>query len=197
MTTWIIDPGHEGMSPGGLYLRQGKQSPSVPPGIYEGEFNRAVAFHLQGKCNESKIPSVITAPGAINVSLQQRVGYANKLHAVTGDCVFLSIHANASSRSGWGKPHGYTILHAPRGSKASRDLAERINRSMRATTTASRGVRTARFTVLTKTSCPAVLVECGFMDNIGDAQYMASGEGRYEIATAIWRAMVEFDRSID
>ena len=82
MAIWIIDPGHEGMSPEGLYLRAGKQSPFVPPGIYEGEFNHDIAKRLCDVLTAFGIENVNLSPGPVNIQLTGELGrveYVNRL----------------------------------------------------------------------------------------------------------------------
>ena len=74
--TWILSPGHEGLSPGGLYLRKGKQSPEVPPGIYEGVFNRQISqavWYFGAHIGGLEILDI--AQGPINIPLKNRIEY--------------------------------------------------------------------------------------------------------------------------
>ena len=70
---FLLDPGHGGVA-FSHYLTPGKRSPEVPPGIFEGEFNRAVCGYLN---NGEKFLSIV--PGPIQVPLESRVGFVNKL----------------------------------------------------------------------------------------------------------------------
>jgi N-acetylmuramoyl-L-alanine amidase len=54
---------------------------------------------------------------------------------------------------------------------------------------ADRGVRQAPFRVLIGTTCPAVLVELGFMTNPQEEQELASTEYRQKLAVALHRAI--------
>lgn len=183
MTTIILDPGHEGLALG-HYLRKGKQSPEVGPGvgIFEGEFNRKICDLVSVRLWSAGVPSIITVPGAINVPLKDRVTFANKLRQTVGKCAFISVHANAANVPGWSSANGCTTYIAPSASAMSGELAYCILADM---PLVWRGIRKAQFHVLKKTRMPAVLVECGFMTNKLDAEYMASEVGQAKIADAI------------
>jgi N-acetylmuramoyl-L-alanine amidase len=53
---------------------------------------------------------------------------------------------------------------------------------------------TDRFSLLSKTICPAVLTENLFMDNHDECRFLASEEGRDLIARVHFEALVEYDR---
>lgn len=57
-----------------------------------------------------------------------------------------------------------------------------------------RGVRQAAFWVLLKSACPSVLIELGFVSNPEEARYMASEDGRQQLAQSIYNAFQGFYR---
>lgn len=195
MSTWILVPGHGGMSPGGIYLTQGKQSPQVPPGIYEGAFNREICNRIERMCIIANIPCVVAIPGPMNPTLKQRVEFCNDLHAQLKNCIVLTIHANASASDGkWHSARGFVPFIAPNCSQKSKDLAQALHRRIpKMTGLDSRGIKERRFAMVAKTKCPAVLLECGFMDNLTEATYLASQRGQDQIAAAIFFVMQELD----
>ncbi len=60
-----------------------------------------------------------------------------------------------------------------------------------------RGVRQAGFWVLHRSACPSVLVELGFISNPAEERYLTSDQGQKEMATAIYRAVVDYKRLHD
>lgn len=57
---------------------------------------------------------------------------------------------------------------------------------------ADRGVRQAAFWVLLKSACPSVLVEMGFISNREEEQYLASEEGKQQMACAMLQSFQTF-----
>lgn len=190
---FLIDAGHGGML-FGRYMTAGKRSPSVPPGIYEGEFNRIVAAQLTYYMYDA----IAINPGPIDIPLRARVNTINKIVAsLDDDVVSVSIHANAAGRAGWSSASGFRVFYpfalwdADRRRK-SKLLAECINSAFVSNHMIPYGERApkrAKFTMIAKPRCPAVLVECGFMTNIYDADFMASRRGQSEITLSISRGL--------
>lgn len=62
---------------------------------------------------------------------------------------------------------------------------------------ADRGVRQAGFWVLHKSACPSVLIEMGFISNPDEEIYLASKDGKQQIATALYNAFVNYKNALD
>jgi N-acetylmuramoyl-L-alanine amidase len=75
-------------------------------------------------------------------------------------------------------------------SKIQTQFSERVNRN-------DRGVQQAGFWVLFNTTMPAVLIETGFITNLGEEKYLCSAEGQDYLASAIYRACREYMNDID
>ena len=193
--TWILDPGHGGIGPGGEYLTAGKQSPQVPPGIYEGQFNRRIAERVIAQCPCAVMSTTTKDPA--NMGLAERAEYVRGLQAIRKNCMLISIHANAlGNGKNWNEAHGATVFHHP-SNAAGQKLARRILYSIgdRTELDIGRGIRTARFAILSRTrSIPGVLVECGFMTQKNEAIYLASDEGQAAIAFAIAEVIQNYEQ---
>ncbi len=61
----------------------------------------------------------------------------------------------------------------------------------------NRGVESAPFLVLWKTTMPSVLVETGFISNINDENYLITDEGQSRVATAVYRAFAEYKKKVE
>lgn len=75
----------------------------------------------------------------------------------------------------------------------SYDLAETIQNGLNAALgLRNRGVRQAPFRVLVGATCPAVLVETGFMSNPDEEAQLGSGEHRARLASVLADAIIAF-----
>src|SRR5215470_5074239 len=171
-STVVVDAGHGGKD-SGAYRRYG------PP---EKMVALDVAQRLEKKLRESQIKTVMVRDSDVFIPLNDRVAIENKQK----DAVFVSIHFNDSRTR---RARGFeTYYH----SGASLDLASRIQQKlMTIPNSSSGGVHTANFRVLRLASCPAVLVECGYLSNRSEANQARDWEYRELLADRIAEAVVE------
>lgn len=197
----IVDAGHGGTL-GGLYFSVGKRSPEVPPGIYEGEFNRAVASHLEQLAEPGEV--LLLCPGPVNVplwtpkqtrkaQLGTRIGVVNEIcDSDDYDPVLVSIHANAASSDGsWSPASGSVVFTRRNPSANDMRLAAWVKDEV-GRCVYSRGIKEADFAMVCRPKCPAVLVECGFMTSKSDCILLTSNSFRMDIATAIYHAVLNY-----
>jgi N-acetylmuramoyl-L-alanine amidase len=207
---WILDPGHGGVA-FGHYVTKGKRSPHVPPGIYEGEFNREVALDTHFKWTLdippgcSPMDCTMIGTGPINIPLKARVDFVNGLPFPARDMALISIHANAEGglkRGEWGKASGSRLFISKRASNGSYRLEDRLSLAMIDAMKAGkipyamRPTRLVNHTITTRVKCPAILVECGFMTNEADATWLAT-EGASAWADVIFRAMLAYQEGLE
>jgi len=189
---WLLDNGHGKATPG-------KRSPELSDGrqFFEYEFNRKVVSKLSYLLADEGISSDILVPETEDdVKLSERVRRSDKSMPDSDQKkVYVSIHANAYGKSGWSSPSGTETYHYA-GSKSGRKLAaifqehlvEELGRK-------DRGIKTANFYVLRKTSMPAVLTECGFYTNKEECEYLLSNEGVNAVAKAHFEAIKEIEEN--
>lgn len=196
--TWLLNPGHGGMI-NGVYQTPGKRSPLVPPGIYEGEFNRAVVDIVEVLLRQYNV-HVINIAAFIGPyqtwwnDLDPHIVAANQLANVF-DCRFIHVEANAAREPGWSKAHGHKVFHYP-GSKLGTPMADVFSEKLKQYNhTLDRGVEGKKYKILKQTSMPAVLLECGFMTNLGEAKRMADSEFRLHTAEAIVAGIMEIQNA--
>lgn len=144
-STVIIDPGHGGKDKGAYW-----------GGVRESHLNLKVAEELEALLKRRGLRTVLTRRSDHFVSLKRRAEIANRYrHAV-----FVSIHFNASTNTAIKGAETYYW------GRTGRIIAGAIQRRLPARCQVrNRGARRRGFTVLMKTRCPAVLVECGFISN--------------------------------
>lgn len=188
---WIIDSGHSGVA-FGIYLTDGKRSPEVPPGFYEGEQNRIVAEFLTRRLNHTGIMAVHINAGPVNAREREKADAANRIRKAYPDCRYLAIHHNAAPGAGWSSAQGSAVFHAATFGGKSEAMARVFARQLaEIPTRTSRGVKTANFYILKAVSMPAVLCELGFMTNREEASFVQRNPDLYVSALANAIAEIE------
>ncbi len=203
--TVIIDPGHGG-SDAGAVNRLGT----------EAGYNLKVARTLEAGLKAKGIKVVMTRDSHVSRSLNQRVAIANRYP----NAIFISIHFNASSRTGARGIETFTlspvgVAHYGRGIKSSdftqrsgnyQDSANialataihgRIKERVEQYKVPDRGIKRARFSVLSSIKNPAILVEGGFMSNPAEAQLIHNETYQSTIATAIYEGIFKYRTALN
>lgn len=189
----ILDAGHGMETPG-------KRTPIFEDGtfMHEREFNQAVVEEMIKQLTMYECQVVWVSEEPKDVSLAMRVNRANAaledFSKKNGQgnirSIFVSIHANANTGS-WGSANGIETF-ALAGNKEGMSLAQSVqNKLIQATKLRDRGVKTADFFVLRGTRMPAILCECGFMDNKAEAKLLRTSAYRVLCAKAIVEGIVE------
>jgi N-acetylmuramoyl-L-alanine amidase len=170
----IIDPGHGGPDPGAIGIG-GLQEKGIVLDI-----GQKVATILE----QQGIQAIITRSDDRDLDLEPRVQLAERTNAT----VFVSIHANAISLS---RPdvNGLETYYYQSGLNLARTIHQSV---LEGTGVQDRGVRSARFYVLRKTSMPSVLVEVGFVTGRDDAAKLGDGNYRNQMANAIARGILRY-----
>ena len=173
-TVVVVDPGHGGGDPGAVGIG----------GIHEADIVLDVAQQVASLLEKQGVQAVLTRQDDREVELEPRVDLADRLNAD----LFVSIHANSIDLS---RPdvNGLETYYYDSGGA----LAASIHNSLvNATGMPDRGIRQARFYVLTETSMPAVLVEIGFVTGRDDAARLNSSTSRSQIAAAIVQGILRY-----
>ena len=170
-TTIVIDPGHGGFDRGGI---PGQRVP-------EKTMTLDVSQRLKPILERAGYRVIMTRDSDVFIPLGTRVAIANAQH----DAIFVCVHFNSATRAGANgiETYFYSTESAP--------LAASIQSSVvRGTGTENRGVRRRGYFVLRRTNIPAVLVECGFLTNPGEAQDAQSAGYRQELAQNIAKGIL-------
>ncbi len=119
---------------------------------------------------------------SVSASLARRAEIAN----TAGADLFISIHCNAGG--GTGTESYYCV-----GSGLSKIFAGFLQDGMvEAVGLSDRGVKSARYAVLRNTDMVAALLETAFIDNEGDADYLADEEYQRAFAEGIARGVCDY-----
>jgi N-acetylmuramoyl-L-alanine amidase len=201
--TVVLDPGHGGVDQGASN-RWGA----------EKKFTLDVALNARLQLQHAGYKVEMTRTTDKYVSLEDRVDFANRFR----DAVFVSIHFN------WGgvaegletyalAPEGVPSNASNESHVSSADVRvcagnaqDEHNIALTAAIHAmvlsrasmfDRGVKHARFHVLRNIKIPAVLVECGFLNETAEGQRVATAQFREEVATAIAQGIQNYDAAVN
>ena len=187
----VLDPGHNIGVDDGAYSNDRKYS--------ERKLNDEIAVVTKAKLEDKGYKVIYTRnPFSamsfkdLNDSLSTRANLANSLDAK----LFISIHQNAfNNESAHGTEVYYTTsvqdsgfpqqdreLKVSKSKSLSENMVSKISSS---TDIYNRGSKDGNLFVLRNTKMPAVLVECGFITNPGDAQKLSDSSYQNKIAQAI------------
>ena len=202
--TVVLDPGHGGVEKGATNSYG-----------MEKDFALDVARQLKPMLEAKGLRVVMTRDSDIQVPLPERARIANN----TRDCIFVSIHFNATNANP--SASGFEIFSlTPRGAPSTADNAlaakfahMQAGSAVDAASLAlsmsvyhsmlgylpefDRGIKRARFAVLRLTKVPAILVEGGFISERQQSRLIANKEWRGRLAQSIsvgidnYRALVE------
>lgn len=179
--TICIDPGHW---PGSVNCAPDKS-------YWEYEFTWDLYTRLRPLLEKQGFTVVGTRTEQENPSLTARATVSNK----AGADLFLSLHSNAVS-GGWQPPRGFTAF-----TSSGPETAER-NKAATAILGAVKDAGVTLFgpgkpyhelfTVLTATTAPAVLLECGFHTNREEVALLKTSDYRDKLAKAITSGVMNY-----
>lgn len=201
--TVILDPGHGGKDPGATNSLG-----------TEAGYNLKVANLVREQLQKQNYRVVMTRTTNEYLSLQQRVDFAN---AVKQDAIFISIHFNSGGRSARGvetftlSPPG--VSHYGREFKAADNQMRAGNEHDSANialatavhgwslrqlgkNTLDRGIKRARFSVLSGVRHPAILLEGGFMTHPYEARLIDKAEYQKALADGIVYAIGRYRKVV-
>ena len=199
--TIVLDPGHGGSD-------RGTRGQS----IFEKTMTLDLAKRVEANLRDKNLRVLLTRRDDDTVSLSDRVKYTNSKRAD----LFVSLHFNSGGSASGVETYclppagaASTATPASRGGDSERAsgnryddnnvwLAHLVQKSLLAVTGAEdRGVRRARFYVLRYATCPAILVEAGFLSNRAEEAKIRKPEYREQLAKAIAGGILEYQKSVE
>ena len=186
--TIVIDSGHGGIDPGKI----------AADGTLEKDLNLSIALKLQKYLEATDINVVMTRttdeglydPGASNKKVQDMKNRIALMEECDADLA-VSIHQNSYSDSAI---HGAQVFYYTT-STASKALAETLQ-SILISDLDPENHRQAKandsYYLLKKTTCPTVIVECGFLSNPAEAAKLKSNSYQEELAWILHLGILQY-----
>ena len=191
MPVLVIDAGHGGEDGGAVSLS----------GVYESEINLDIALKMAALSDLTGIEYTLTRESdnisypdsARTVSSRKKYDQKKRVEQIneTSNAVLISIHQNFYPHK---SPHGPQSFYAA--NAGSDSLAELVQGSMNSSVCLGNrriAMPVAKDVFLFKNvSCPAVLVECGFISNPEESELLGTESYRLKIATALTCAYLQY-----
>ena len=182
--TLIIDPGHGGADGGAVSIS----------GVYESAINLSIAEKLDQIMGLYGVHAVMTRTSdtidypenADTIAEKKRADQKSRLEIVSRAArpVFISIHQNNYTSSG---PFGAQVLYAP--TDGSRDFAMSMQalliQNLNPENYRSADEIPNNIFLLNNVSCPAILIECGFLSNTEEEKLLQTDTYQLKIAAVI------------
>ena len=199
--TVVVDAGHGGHDSGakGVYG-------------YEKDFTLSMAQAVKAALMQRGLKVIMTRTTDVFITLGGRVAIANQ----TPNCIFVSLHFNSGDSSAATGIETFAL--SPQGSSSTfmgqrtSDYAQFSGNNQDGANIAlatavhgqvihrfkvvDRGIKRARWTVLTGCQKPGILFEGGFVTSPSDCRYIASDNYRKALSDAIADAIVNYRRAL-
>ena len=148
-----------------------------------------IALQVERLLKQDRLDAVLTRRTDEYVPIPKRTEIANDARAT----LFVSIHANWCPRE---EVNGFEIYYAENGREkeglsAARCIQQSLKRDVQAK---DRGVRKRSYAVLSRTKCPSVLVEVGYLSNAREMSLLSEPAYRRKVAGAIARGIIAYTR---
>ena len=166
----VIDPGHGGKDPGAPARMSGQMA--------EKSIVLDIASRVARLLSERGARVIMTRSGDTYPELQDRADLAERYRAD----LFVSIHANSAERR---SASGAIVFIYDQASTQSQKAGMRMAAALARAGIECQGVLPKNLHVLREHSRPAMLIECGYLTNPGDAQKLNSAAYRAQLAAAI------------
>ncbi len=191
-STVIIDAGHGGEDGG----------TSSASGLVEKDINLELAFILKEKLEAKGVHVILTRDtdrllydrNADYQGRKKKLDMAARLEIInnTEDCIFISLHMNAFSDSRYS---GLQVWYSDQNPN-SQSLANIIQSDIKTNLQPNNNRKTksagTSIYLLSNSSCPAVLVECGFLSNAAEAKLFESAEYKDALAGQLCDSVIQF-----
>lgn len=191
--TIVIDPGHGGVDPGKVGVN----------GVVEKDLNLRIAFELRKCLKEHGIDVVLTRESDEGLydenssnkkatDMKKRCKIINEINP----SLTVSIHQNSFVDSEVRGAQVFYYTHSDAGKKLAECIQEELAKIPNAHN--DRPIKANdKYYMLINTSCPTVIVECGFLSNHEEAGRLSDGEYQRQIAMSVMAGILDFLQNND
>lgn len=183
-TTIVIDPGHGG-----------KDNGCSNKDIYEDDINLSIAYFLFEELQNNSYSCYMTRTGDYDLSsenaknhknedLRNRVDIVNNYQAD----ILVSLHVNSYDNENIYGPMVY-YRYADEESKL---LGEFIQKELNNISGLNKKIHSEDFYLFRNTTCPAVLVECGFISNFQEKEKLTSLTYQKMLSKKIFEGVISY-----
>lgn len=184
----VIDAGHGGKDPGKVGVN----------GALEKEINLQIALRLKSLLEQNDVAVVLTREEDKDLASEQAASRKNEdlraraaLIAAAEPVVMVSIHQNSYPEE---EVDGAQVFYYA-GSDSGKMLGSIIQNSLKSEIDdGNHRVAKANkeYYLLKKATCPAVIIECGFLSNPSEAALLATEEYQEKLAFAVHLGIMEY-----
>ncbi|MCR6546182.1 N-acetylmuramoyl-L-alanine amidase [Dehalobacterium formicoaceticum] len=183
--TVVLDAGHGSIQPGG-WSDSGAVGPS---NLYERDVVLSITKKVRDILESKGVNVLMTRTGDTRLTLGGRADVANK----NGADIFVSIHANANTKSSINGTSTYYYAGVAGQAEVRKKLAQSVQQSLvDAAQRKNIGVLQASFAVLKYTDVPSILVETAFISNPTEEKLLADDDFRQTLAEGIAQGIENF-----
>ncbi len=188
VTTVVIDPGHGGRDGGAIGVSS----------AYEKELNLEISLILRDMLTASGINVVMTRTDDVMLSSgtggtlkNQDLRARRDIAEAQENAVFVSIHMNAFPIEKYNGLEVYYSINDENSKNIAKNLRNSVIKNLN--TGSNRQIKPAgeNIYLLDELTCPAILIECGFLSNPDDADKLNDPEYRQRLALVIAMSLHE------
>lgn len=177
----VIDPGHGGKDPGKIGTND----------ALEKDINLQIAQKVKSNLEEQNIKVIMTreddtAEDSKLADMKKRVAQINEAKPE----IVVSIHQNSYSQADVKGAQVFYYTHSEVSKEAALCMQEELKLIDSGNTREAKGNDT--FYLLKKTEVPTIIVECGFLSNVEEAEKLVDESYQQKMAEAICNGIVKW-----
>jgi N-acetylmuramoyl-L-alanine amidase len=181
--TVVVDAGHGGYDHGALSSN----------GLFEKDITLSIVKKIAALNSNDRIKILLSRDDDQSLSVKDRVAFAK----ANGANMFISIHLDAAANNEQENKSGISVL-IDKNNKNILLASALINELKKSYTTADKvRARKNGIWVLDANTCPAAMIECGYLTNPGDEAFITNNTNQEKIARNILNAIENFSANLN